>query len=54
MVAELAAGEIDIIIGTHALITKDTEFKSLGLAIIDEQHKCGAGPSRRRSACHMP
>ena len=34
-------GEVDLIIGTHALIADDTEFKNLGLAIIDEQHRFG-------------
>jgi len=39
--AALAAGEIDILIGTHALFTEDVEFADLGLAVIDEQHKFG-------------
>lgn len=34
-------GEVDLVIGTHALITDDTEFSKLGLAIIDEQHRFG-------------
>ena len=34
-------GEIDVVVGTHALIQKDVEFKNLGLAIIDEQHRFG-------------
>ena len=34
-------GEIDFVIGTHALLTDDTEFKNLGLVIIDEQHRFG-------------
>lgn len=37
----LAAGEIDIVIGTHALITDKTEFYRLGLAVTDEQHRFG-------------
>ncbi len=39
--AQLAAGEIDLVIGTHALIQEDVEFKNLGLAVIDEQHRFG-------------
>ncbi len=38
---ELAEGQIDIIIGTHALLQKKTKFNNLGLAIIDEEHRFG-------------
>ncbi|MFH1769818.1 MAG: ATP-dependent DNA helicase RecG [Parcubacteria group bacterium] len=34
-------GEFDIVIGTHAVIQKDVAFKSLGLVVIDEQHRFG-------------
>ena len=37
----LASGEVDIVIGTHALIQEKTAFKSLGVAVIDEQHRFG-------------
>lgn len=37
----IKAGHIDIIIGTHALLTDDTEFSDLALVIIDEQHRFG-------------
>lgn len=37
----LVLGETDLIIGTHALITDKTEFKNLGVAITDEQHRFG-------------
>ena len=37
----IASGEIDFVIGTHALLTDDTEFKDLALVIIDEQHRFG-------------
>jgi ATP-dependent DNA helicase RecG len=39
--AALKEGEIDIIIGTHALFQEDVEFRDLGLAIVDEQHRFG-------------
>ena len=38
---DLAAGKVDIIIGTHRLIQKDVKFKNLGLAILDEEHRFG-------------
>ena len=37
----ISAGEIDFVIGTHALLTDDTQFDALGLVIIDEQHRFG-------------
>ena len=37
----LAAGEIDILFGTHALFSEDVAYRGLGLVIIDEQHKFG-------------
>ena len=39
--AALAAGEIDLCIGTHALLTDDTAFANLGLVVTDEQHRFG-------------
>lgn len=39
--ARLISGETDLIIGTHALIQGDVEFKKLGLVITDEQHRFG-------------
>jgi len=38
---KLANGEIDIVVGTHALIQKAVAFKNLGLVVIDEQHRFG-------------
>ena len=39
--ADLKDGKIDVLIGTHALLTENVEFKSLGLVITDEQHRFG-------------
>lgn len=41
IVKKLKLGEIDVIIGTHRILSKDVEFKDLGLLIIDEEHRFG-------------
>ncbi|GAP02427.1 ATP-dependent DNA helicase RecG [Fructobacillus pseudoficulneus] len=41
ILADLEAGEIDIVVGTHALVQDDVFFHHLGLAVIDEQHRFG-------------
>ncbi|MDB5106870.1 MAG: mfd, partial [Fibrobacteres bacterium] len=46
-VAALGRGEIDLIIGTHRLISKDVQFKDLGLMIIDEEQKFGVKQKER-------
>jgi ATP-dependent DNA helicase RecG len=38
---QIASGEVNLVIGTHALLTDDTEFHNLALTIIDEQHRFG-------------
>lgn len=38
---QIASGEADVIVGTHAIIQKDVEYKSLALVITDEQHRFG-------------
>lgn len=38
---KIANGEVDFIVGTHAILTDDTEFSDLALVIIDEQHRFG-------------
>lgn len=40
---KLAKGEVDILIGTHAIVGKNVKFKDLGLMIIDEEQKFGVG-----------
>jgi ATP-dependent DNA helicase RecG len=37
----LARGEIDVVVGTHALLTEDVRFRALGVVVIDEQHRFG-------------
>src|SRR3979490_828470 len=41
ILAGLEAGEIDLLVGTHALIQDDVVFKALALAVVDEQHRFG-------------
>ncbi len=41
LLAQLASGELKILVGTHALIEESVEFCNLGIAIIDEQHRFG-------------
>lgn len=41
IIAQLSQGEIDIVLGTHAIFQAHVQFKNLGLVIIDEQHRFG-------------
>lgn len=41
VIRKLKLGEIDVVVGTHRLLSKDVEFKDLGLLIIDEEHRFG-------------
>jgi transcription-repair coupling factor (superfamily II helicase) len=43
----LASGEVDIVIGTHKLLSRDVHFKDLGLVIIDEEHRFGVRHKER-------
>lgn len=45
--AELASGQCDIIIGTHALLAKSIKFSDLGLLIVDEEQRFGVGHKER-------
>ena len=47
LLQQIAAGEIDIVVGTQAIIQEDVSFAKLGLVVIDEQHKFGV---RQRAA----
>lgn len=50
----LRAGEIDFLIGTHALIEEGVDFKALGLVVIDEQHRFGVEQRNRLKKNTMP
>ena len=47
IVSELASGKIDIIIGTHRMLSRDVKFPKLGLLIIDEEHRFGVTHKER-------
>ncbi len=44
VLAALAAGELPVVVGTHALFQEDVRFHALGLVIVDEQHRFGVHP----------
>jgi len=43
MLRRLKEGQVDVVIGTHRLLSKDVAFKSLGLLVVDEEHRFGVG-----------
>jgi transcription-repair coupling factor (superfamily II helicase) len=50
VIAGLAAGTIDAVIGTHRLLSKDVAFKRLGLLIVDEEHRFGVAHKEKIKA----
>ncbi len=54
---DLATGQIDIVVGTHALLSDSTMFDNLGLIVVDERHRFGverARPCARRAGSRCP
>ena len=47
ILAQLKAGKVDIVIGTHRLLSKDVEFATLGLIVVDEEHRFGVKHKER-------
>jgi transcription-repair coupling factor (superfamily II helicase) len=47
VVEGIAAGSVDVIIGTHRLLSKDVTFKALGLIVVDEEHRFGVRHKER-------
>jgi transcription-repair coupling factor (superfamily II helicase) len=47
VVEGLARGGVDVVIGTHRLLSKDVTFKNLGLLVIDEEHRFGVSHKER-------
>ncbi|MCA8925575.1 MAG: transcription-repair coupling factor [Planctomycetes bacterium] len=50
VLARTASGEVDILIGTHRLLSKDVHFKDLGLVIVDEEQRFGVAHKERLKA----
>jgi len=57
VLAGLAGGTVDVVIGTHRLLSKDVAFKDLGLLVVDEEHRFGVSHKERlkqlRKAVHV-
>jgi len=57
ILAELVSGEIDLLVGTHALLSDGVEFARLGLVVTDEQHRFGVAQraklSQKNESAHM-
>jgi transcription-repair coupling factor (superfamily II helicase) len=49
----LAAGEIDVVIGTHRLLSSDVTFRDLGLLVVDEEHRFGVKHKERLKALRL-
>jgi transcription-repair coupling factor (superfamily II helicase) len=53
LVARITAGDVDIVIGTHRLLSRDVTFKDLGLLIVDEEHRFGVRHKERLKALKL-
>jgi len=53
LIQRIAAGEVDIVIGTHRLLSPDVTFKDLGLLIVDEEHRFGVRHKERLKALKL-
>ena len=51
MLADLAEGKVDVVIGTHRLLSKDVEFQDLGLVVVDEEQRFGVKHKERLKQC---
>jgi transcription-repair coupling factor (superfamily II helicase) len=50
---QLQSGEIDVVIGTHRLLSKDMAFRDLGLLVVDEEHRFGVRHKERLKALRL-
>jgi len=54
ILSSISSGKIDIIVGTHALLSEQVNFSSLGLVVVDEQHKYGVEQRARLLSKSIP
>src|SRR5690606_22600236 len=47
VVADLASGQVDIVVGTHRLLSRDVTFRDLGLLVVDEEQRFGVAHKER-------
>ncbi|HJS48027.1 MAG TPA: transcription-repair coupling factor, partial [Gemmatimonadales bacterium] len=53
VLARVAQGRVDVLIGTHRLLSRDVEFKDLGLLVVDEEHRFGVKHKERLKALRL-
>ena len=53
VIERIARGEVDIVIGTHRLLSRDVAFKDLGLLVVDEEHRFGVRHKERLKALKL-
>jgi transcription-repair coupling factor (superfamily II helicase) len=53
ILARLESGEVDVVIGTHRLLSRDVSFKDLGLLVVDEEHRFGVRHKERLKALKL-
>ena len=53
ILADLAAGKVDVVIGTHRLLSKDVTFRDLGLLVVDEEHRFGVRHKERLKSLRL-
>lgn len=49
-IEDLKKGQVDIVVGTHRVLSKDVEYKNLGLLIIDEEQRFGVAHKEKSSS----
>lgn len=53
LLADAAAGKVDILVGTHRLLSRDVKFKDLGLIVVDEEHRFGVEHKEKLKTMRM-